>query len=61
MIFAVRKQSTSIQYGMMTGVGIILAIVAIDLIKENKVIGIVSVGVAFLVFFATIDDPSSML
>jgi len=51
----------SIQYGMMTGVGIILAVVAIDLIKENKIIGIVSVGVAFIVFFATIDDPSSII
>ncbi len=51
----------SIQYGMMTGVGVILAVVAIDLIKENKVIGIVSAGVAFIVFFATIDDPSSII
>ena len=51
----------SIQYGMMTGVGIILAVVAIDLIKENKVIGIVSAVVAFIVFFATIDDPSSII
>jgi len=51
----------AIQYGMMTGVGIILAIVAIDLIKENRVIGIVSAGVAFIVFFATIDDPSAII
>lgn len=51
----------SIQYGMMTGVGIILAVVALDLIKENKIIGIVSAGVAFVVFFATIDDPSSII
>ncbi len=51
----------AIQYGMMTGVGIILAIVAVDLIKENRVIGIVSAGVAFIVFFATIDDPSSII
>lgn len=51
----------SIQYGMMTGVGIILAIVALDLIKENRIIGIVSAAVAFIVFFATIDDPSSII
>lgn len=51
----------SIQYGMMTGVGIILAIVALDLIKENRIIGIVSSAVAFIVFFATIDDPSSII
>lgn len=51
----------AIQYGMMTGVGIILAIVAIDLIKENRIIGIVSAGVAFIVFFATIDDPSAII
>ena len=51
----------SIQYGMMTGVGIILAVVALDLIKENRIIGIVSAGVAFIVFFATIDDPSSII
>ena len=51
----------SIQYGMMTGVGIILAVVALDLIKENRIIGIVSAGVAFVVFFITIDDPSSII
>ena len=51
----------AIQYGMMAGVGIILAVVAIDLLKENKIIGIVSCGVAFIVFFATIDDPSSII
>lgn len=51
----------AIQYGMMTGVGIILAIVAVDLIKENKTIGIVSAAVAFIVFFATIDDPSAII
>ncbi|MEX0656312.1 MAG: hypothetical protein WD154_02055 [Nitrosopumilaceae archaeon] len=51
----------AIQYGMMTGVGIILAIVAIDLIKENRIIGIVSAGVAFIIFFATIDDPSAII
>jgi AGZA family xanthine/uracil permease-like MFS transporter len=51
----------AIQYGMMTGVGIILAIVAVDLIKENRIIGIVSAGVAFIVFFATIDDPSAII
>ena len=51
----------AVQYGMMAGVGIILAVVAIDLLKENKIIGIVSCGVAFIVFFATIDDPSSII
>ena len=29
----------AVQYGMMAGVGIILAVVAIDLLKENKIIG----------------------
>jgi len=51
----------AIQFGMMSGVGIILAIVAIDLIKENRVIGIVSAATAFIVFFATIEDPSALI
>ena len=51
----------AIQFGMMTGVGIILSIVAIDLIKENKVIGIVSTGSAFIIFFATQSDPSALI
>lgn len=51
----------TIQSGMMAGVGVILAIVAVDLIKENRIIGIVSAATAFIVFFATIDDPSSII
>lgn len=51
----------AIQFGMMTGVGIILSIVAIDLIKENKIIGIVSAGSAFIIFFATQSDPSALI
>jgi AGZA family xanthine/uracil permease-like MFS transporter len=51
----------AIQYGMMTGVGIILSIVAIDLIKENRLIGIVSAGSAFIIFFATSFDPSNLI
>lgn len=51
----------AIQYGMLTGVGIILAIVAVDLIKENRLIGIVSVSSAFLVYFATQSDPSAII
>lgn len=51
----------AIQFGMMTGVGIILSIVAIDLIKENRVIGIISAGSAFIIFFATSFDPASNL
>ena len=51
----------SIQYGMMTGVGVILAIVAVDLIKENRLIGIISAGSAFLIYFATISDPSALI
>lgn len=51
----------AIQYGMMTGVGIILAIVAIDLIKENKKIGIISAGSAFIIFFLTHADPSALV
>src|ERR687885_1395567 len=43
----------AIQYGMMTGVGIILSIVAVDLIKENRLIGIISAGSAFIIYFAT--------
>src|ERR687891_1413422 len=51
----------AIQYGMMTGVGIILAIVAVDLIKENRLIGIISAASAFLVYFATRSDPSAII
>lgn len=46
---------------MMTGVGIILAIVAVDLIKENRLIGIISAASAFLVYFATRSDPSAII
>jgi AGZA family xanthine/uracil permease-like MFS transporter len=51
----------AIQYGMMTGVGIVLAIVAVDLIKENRLIGIASAASAFLVYFATRSDPSAII
>jgi adenine/guanine/hypoxanthine permease len=51
----------AIQYGMMTGVGIVLAIVAVDLIKENRLIGIISAASAFLVYFATRPDPSAII
>jgi AGZA family xanthine/uracil permease-like MFS transporter len=51
----------AIQYGMMTGVGVILAVVAVDLIKENRKIGIVSAGSAFIIFFATQSDPSALI
>ena len=46
---------------MLTGVGIILSIVAIDLIKENRVIGIVSAGSAFIIYLATLSDPSALI
>ena len=51
----------AIQFGMMTGVGIILSVVAIDLIKENRFIGIISAGSAFIIFFATQSDPSALI
>lgn len=51
----------AIQYGMMTGVGVVLAIVAVDLIKENRKIGLVSAGSAFIIFFATQSDPSALI
>jgi AGZA family xanthine/uracil permease-like MFS transporter len=51
----------AIQYGMMTGVGIVLAIVAVDLIKENKMIGLISAASAFIVYFATRSDPSAII
>lgn len=51
----------AIQYGMLTGVGIILAIVAVDLIKENTKIGIISASSAFLIFFALQSDPSALI
>jgi adenine/guanine/hypoxanthine permease len=51
----------AIQYGMMTGVGIVLAIVAVDLIKENRLIGIISAASAFVVYFATRSDPSAII
>ncbi len=51
----------AVQFGMLTGVGIILSIVAIDLIKENRVIGIVSAGSAFIIYLATQSDPSALI
>jgi len=51
----------AVQFGMLTGVGIILSIVAIDLIKENRVIGIVSAGSAFIIYLATVSDPSALI
>ena len=46
---------------MLTGVGVIISIVAIDLIKENRVIGIVSAGSAFIIYLATLSDPSALI
>lgn len=45
----------SILNGMMAGVGIILARVAIDMLKENRSVGIISGAVAVLVYFITYD------
>jgi len=38
----------AISNGMMAGVGIILALVAMDMVKSNKIVGMVSIIVAFL-------------
>ena len=51
----------AIQYGMMTGVGIVLVIVAVELTKENKMIGLISAASAFIVYFATRYDPSAII
>ena len=40
----------AIQGGMMVGAGLILAIVSFDMLKENWKIGIVSAGVAYILF-----------
>ncbi len=42
-----------ILFGMMTGAGLILSFVAIELVRENKLVGGASVLTAFVVFFAT--------
>ena len=47
--------------GMMTGVGVILSFVAIDLFKENKVVGGVSIAAALATFFALINDPNNLI
>lgn len=51
----------AVQYGMMTGVGIILSVVAVDLIKENRLIGIISAASAFIIYFPTQSDPSALI
>jgi AGZA family xanthine/uracil permease-like MFS transporter len=40
----------AIQGGMMVGAGLILAIVSVEMLKENWKIGIVSAGVAYILF-----------
>lgn len=47
--------------GMMTGVGVILSFVAIDLFKENKAVGGVSIVVALTTFLAMGDDPNGLI
>ncbi len=51
----------AIQLGMMSGIGIILSVVSIEMIKENRTIGLVSAISAFIVYFATINDPSALI
>ncbi|KNF09671.1 putative membrane protein [Gottschalkia purinilytica] len=46
---------TSILSGMMAGVGIILAKLAIDMIKGNKIISGISIASAILIYFITND------
>jgi AGZA family xanthine/uracil permease-like MFS transporter len=47
--------------GMLTGVGIILSFVAIDLFKQNKLIGGVSIVFALGTFFALSKDPNNLI
>jgi len=47
--------------GMLTGVGIILSYVAIDLYKENKIIGATSIVFALGTFFAFNGDPNNLI
>lgn len=50
-----------ILFGMMTGVGVILSFVAIDLFKEDKIVGGVSIGAALLTFFVFSSDPNNLI
>jgi len=50
-----------IMSGMMTGVGVILSFVPIDLFKENKIVGGTSIIVALIAFFALSNDPNSLI
>lgn len=47
--------------GMMTGVGIILSMVAYDLLKDNKIVGIVSVTAAVLTFLYFSTDENGLI
>lgn len=47
--------------GMMTGVGVILAFVAIDTFKGNKVVGGVSIAAALLAFFGLSGNDNALI
>ncbi len=47
--------------GMMTGVGVILSFIAIDICKESKIIGGISIVVAMLTFFLLIADENALI
>jgi adenine/guanine/hypoxanthine permease len=48
-------------FGMMTGAGMLLSFVAVDLFKENKIVGGVAIVVALATFFAFIDHPDALI
>ncbi len=50
-----------ILFGMMTGVGVILSFVAIDLFKEDKIVGGVSIGSAIITFFLFSNNPNNLI
>ncbi len=50
-----------ILYGMMTGVGVILSMVAYDLLKENKAVGIVSVVTAAITYLYFSKDDNGLI
>ena len=47
--------------GMMTGVGVILAFVGIDLAKDNKIIGLCSIGAAMITYLLLRHDENGLI
>jgi AGZA family xanthine/uracil permease-like MFS transporter len=47
--------------GMMVGVGIILSFVAVDLFRENRLIGGVSIALALIAYLVFIKNPNALI